>query len=309
MARHAMDEGVERMARRQHGAFSVAQARAEGATRSMIATRRTSGQWTQLAPTVFALPGNPPTWHRQVMAAQLSTPRSSIAGLAAGHLLELEGFRAVRPELRVPRGAGHRTALATVHQTDRFLARAVGPFSAATVEQALCDSAARLGPRLGDVVTAAITGGRTSAEAIAARCHALWPQPPKGVPRLLGIAMEHGELPGVPMSVLEAELFRILLDPRIPAWEPQATPPWWPRSEERLDVFIPSWSLIVEGDGRRWHTRARDFDRDRRRDHTALVHGCRVVRFTHGQVVHEPDYVLGVLLAAGAAFRRLRPAA
>lgn len=309
MARHAMDEGVERTARRQHGAFSVAQARSAGATRSMIATRRASGQWTQLAPTVFALPGNPPTWHRQVMAAQLSVPRSSVAGLAAGHLLELDGFRPVRPELRVPRGAGHRTQLATVHQTDRFLARRVGPFSAATVEQALCDSAGRLGSRLSDVVTCAITGGRTTAAAIAARCSALWPHPPKGVPLLLDIALEHGELPPIPMSVLEAELFRLLRDPRIPPWEAQATPPWWPRSDERLDVYIPWWSLIVEGDGRRWHTRARDFEHDRRRDHTALVHGCRVVRFTHGQVVHEPDYVLGVLLAVGAAFPRLHPAA
>ncbi len=304
MAEPTMDRRVERLARGQHGVFSTTQARKAGATRSMVDTRRRSGQWLQLAPAVFALPGNPPTWHRQMMAAHLAVPRSSVAGLAAGRLLELDGYRPVRPELRVPRGAAHRTALATVHQTDRFLARAFGPFSVGTVEQTLCDTAGRLGDRLDDVVHAALLARRTSPAALSARCEALRPRLPKGVDRLLRLAVEHSELPAVAMSVLEVALFRVLADPRIPEWEAQATPSWWPNDHERLDAFIPSWRLVIEADGRAWHTRARDFDRDRRRDHIALVHGCRVVRFTYEQLAHEPDYVLAVVLAIGAAVSR-----
>ncbi len=65
-------------------------------------------------------------------------------------------------------------------------------------------------------------------------------------------------------------------------------------AEERLDVLVPSWRLIVEADGRRWHTRRADFENDRRRDHIALANGHRTVRFTYDQLVHD------VLLAAGA---------
>ncbi len=103
------------------------------------------------------------------------------------------------------------------------------------------------------------------------------------------------------MSVLEVALFRVLTDPRIPAWEAQATPAWWPNDRERLDAYIPAWRLVIEADGRAWHTRSKDFERDRRRDHIALVNGCRVARFTYEQLVHEPEYVLAVLLAIGAS--------
>jgi len=299
MRKPEVDRAVERLARRQHGVFSATQARAAGATRSMIDTRCRSGQWLHLASKVFALPGNPPSWHRQVMAAQLSVEGAAVSGLAAGHLLELEGFRPVRPELTVRRGRNHRSKLATVHQTDRFLARRRGPFRVGTVEQTLCDVAGRLHDRLEDAVLAALVARRTSSAALLARCEALRPRPPKGVEALVEIAIAHSELPDVPMTVLEAALFQVLADPRLPEWEPQATPSWWPRSDERLDAFIPTWHLVVEADGRAWHTRRRDFERDRERDHIALVHGAQVVRFTHAQLVHEPDYVLGVLLAIG----------
>ena len=58
--------------------------------------------------------------------------------------------------------------------------------------------------------------------------------------------------------------------------------------------------VAVEADGRRWHSRRRDFENDRRRDHIALVHDYRTLRFTHRQLEHEPSYVLEVLLAVGA---------
>jgi very-short-patch-repair endonuclease len=57
--------------------------------------------------------------------------------------------------------------------------------------------------------------------------------------------------------------------------------------------------MIVEADGRRWHTRQADFERDRRRDNAALALGLVVVRFTYKMLVTEPDYCLRILLDAG----------
>ncbi len=300
MTAHRMDRAIETLARNQHGVFSTRQARDRGATDDMISRRRRNGRWLQLAPTVWALPGNPFTWERQMMAAHLSVAGSAVSGLAAAHLYGLDGCRPVRPEMTVRRGANHRSRLGTVHQSDRFVATTLGPFRIATVEQTLCDSAGRLGPRLDDVVVGAIEAGSVTAESVMARATGLFPAPPQGLARLMTLAEELRGWRSVPRSALELALFRVLDDPRIPYWESEASPSWWPGADERLDVVVPSWRLIVEADGRKWHTRRADFESDRRRDHIALTHGHRTVRFTYDQLLHEPGYAIDVLLAAGS---------
>jgi len=155
MTATGIDRAIEALARRQHGAFSTSQAYDLGATPRIIERRRSNGQWAQLSRTVWALPSAPPTWHRQVMAGVLSLPGSSVSGLAAGHLLELDGYRPVRPELTVPRGGSRRSPFATVHQSDRAVTTTCAGFPVVTVEQAICDSAGRLGAMLkfvGDVM-------------------------------------------------------------------------------------------------------------------------------------------------------------
>lgn len=44
-----------------------------------------------------------------------------------------------------------------------------------------------------------------------------------------------------------------------------------------VDAYIPRWRLTIEADGRRWHTRKADFERDRRRDNAAAAHGLVVL--------------------------------
>ena len=235
------------------------------------------------------------------MAAVLSLEGSAVSGLAAGHLHELDGFRPVRPELTVPRGHHHVSPLATVRQSDRAATTRLGRFPLVTVEQVICETAARIGPdRLEDVVTAAIVAGRTSPDALLARAAALVPNPPSGLRHVIALAEDMGLADEVPASVLEALLFGVLRDPRIPMWVPQASLPWRPASLERLDVLIPDWRLIVEADGRRWHTRRADFERDRRRDQDALENDHCTVRFTHHQLAYEPGFVLASLLRIGA---------
>jgi very-short-patch-repair endonuclease len=51
--------------------------------------------------------------------------------------------------------------------------------------------------------------------------------------------------------------------------------------------LLPEHRLIVEADGRRWHTRVADFDRDRWRDNEATANGYRTLRFTW---VHLHDF-------------------
>lgn len=79
-----------------------------------------------------------------------------------------------------------------------------------------------------------------------------------------------------------------------PVWQFPA--PWDP--DRRIDFAWPPWLVGVEGDGRRWHSRAADFDRDRQRDRLALLEGWCILRFTWNDFVHRPDEVLGQVRAA-----------
>jgi very-short-patch-repair endonuclease len=60
----------------------------------------------------------------------------------------------------------------------------------------------------------------------------------------------------------------------------QAPWPWDEAPDGAVDAFIPASGIILEADGRRWHTRVQDFERDRWRDNQAAAQGLRVLRFT-----------------------------
>jgi very-short-patch-repair endonuclease len=75
------------------------------------------------------------------------------------------------------------------------------------------------------------------------------------------------------------------------------------QTDATVDAYIASWRLIVEGDGRRWHTRRADMARDRLRDNEATAHGFAVLRFIYEQLRDEPENVIDTLLRTGQARR------
>jgi very-short-patch-repair endonuclease len=62
-----------------------------------------------------------------------------------------------------------------------------------------------------------------------------------------------------------------------------------------IDLLLPAHRLIIEADGRRWHTRVQDFDKDRWRDNEAVAHGYRVLHFTWVHLRDLADDVLDVV--------------
>lgn len=81
--------------------------------------------------------------------------------------------------------------------------------------------------------------------------------------------------------------------------------------EGTVDAAYPDARLIVEADGRRWHTRIRDLLRDHDRDAEAARAGWQTLRFLYERITESPDEVaatvadvLRVRLAP-----RVRPAA
>ena len=72
-----------------------------------------------------------------------------------------------------------------------------------------------------------------------------------------------------------------------------------------VDFYWPELGLVVETDGLTYHRTPAQQATDRRRDQAHTAAGMTPLRFTHGQVRYEPDYVVKVLTDVA---RRLRPA-
>ena len=101
-----------------------------------------------------------------------------------------------------------------------------------------------------------------------------------------------------PQSDLERMLYRVLDRPEVPRYVRQAAVDLGPRVA-RVDALIDDWKLVVEADGRRWHARTGDFERDRERDNAAMAQGLKVVRFTYRMLKNDPDSCVRTLIAVG----------
>lgn len=307
MTAHELARAIEALARRQHGAFNRTQARDLGASTSQIDRRLLSGAWIRLAPSVYALPGNPPTFERQCMAATLGEPMAWISGPTAAVLHRFDGFRAGRIEMTVPSEASHRRSLAVLRRSATFDATKIDRIPVGTVEQTICDLGSSLSPvRLAEVVDSVLSSRRTTVERLATRFDAL----PSGtrsrlvaLRRVLGDRSADAYVP--PTTALEGALYQVLDHRLLPSYERQPALPWRPDAPQRADSLITGWRLFVEADGRAWHSRVADFERDRRRDRDALAHGYEVARYTYDELVVDPRSVLDDLLRIGDARARL----
>ena len=298
-ARH-VDRAIEALARSQHGVFSRRQALLAGATASLVDRRVNSGAWLRLAPGVYALAGNPATWHRQLKAAELSVAGSAVCGRAAAALHRLTGFRPSRPELVVPRTGSARNVLAVVRRYQPGRTTKVDGIAVVTAAQALVDAASsvperRLARALDDLVVA----DPAQLDLVRARFLAARGRP--GLGELGRLLAERGDGHVPSESELEDVVRAVVSAPRLPPVLWQAPLPWARGGPQRVDGLIEPWRLIVEADGRRWHTRVADFERVHARDLTALRHGYLVARFTWSQLTNRPGDCVAALLEIGRA--------
>lgn len=296
---HHIDRAIEALARKQHGAFNIQQVRELGGDRHLAKRRCASGAWIRLAMGVYALNGNPPTALRQMKAAELSVPGAAVSGTAAAVLHELPGFRLGRIEISAARARGSSSLARTRHR-ESVPTTMVHGIRVTTAAQTLCDVAESVSAELlGDAIDAARLARLACWDELAEAYRlAASRRSPSAAPFLRCLA-DRDPSEAVPASVLETRLERVLDDPRLPPRVRQMVAPWCASGEERVDVGFPTVRWIVEADGRRWHARVADFERDRRRDHDALRVGWGTTRFTAAQI-DDPGYVVRTLLAAFA---------
>ncbi|MEZ5138886.1 MAG: type IV toxin-antitoxin system AbiEi family antitoxin domain-containing protein [Acidimicrobiales bacterium] len=106
------------IAARQHGALSLAQARAAGMAATLVRQQVDSGRWARIARGVVIVVGSPPTWDQRAMAALLARPDAHLGELAAGHAHGLVDAPLDEPTLIVPRGTSSRAPLGRVRRLE-----------------------------------------------------------------------------------------------------------------------------------------------------------------------------------------------
>jgi hypothetical protein len=284
MARYLVDRLASHFAQRQEGAFGRWQLLGAGATAASVDRRLASGAFlTFTPPGVYGLPGHPGTWRRQLWIAHLAHTGSAIAGHAAAALHGFEGFNPGPIELIVPPEASARSAIAQLHRCEGALTTKIGGLPVTTIAQTAADLCSTIwATRLDRALDAAILAGRLTVAQLEERVRAYEGTRRRGLPLLRALTLERGDQAWVPTeSELEVHLHRLVRRlgsrPKV-LWQPAL--PWRPTTGERLDALLPDVGVLLEGDGRAWHARLRDFDADRWRDNEAIAHGLVPLRFT-----------------------------
>lgn len=273
----------------------------------MILTRLRMGLYVRLCPGVYALASYPGSFHRQCWAAVLSAPDAAVGGLSAAHLLGFRGFAPGKPEIVVPPSGYAKSPIAVVHRYETPALVTIDGLRMTSRAQTLFDIAPRIGvDRLERTIDEQLAGELLCVDDLDERLNVYQDARRAGL-RVMRPLIAERRADGfvAPASELERRADRILrrLHGR-PMVVAEASFPWLEAGRGRVDRYLPDDRLILEFDGRRWHTRVADFDRDRWRDAHAVANGLAVLRFTYAHVTTRPAEVLQLIEQARRARNR-----
>jgi len=114
--------------------------------------------------------------------------------------------------------------------------------------------------------------------------------------RLLGDVLdERGDGYVADASELERALFAALGGAGLRLPRRQVPLPGRGALEGLVDAVYDDAKVVLEADGRRWHTRIRDLKRDHLRDAEAARVGWQTLRFLFEQIMGDPDEVCAVV--------------
>ncbi len=305
----SLDRGAERRLFHLMGShLGVAtrhQAEALGVTRTRLEQLLRHGYIRRIGYGVYAHAASRLDWQGTVMAATLSV-KGSVASHRTASALFIEGAPPAPIDLLVARSDCVRPfqllgSRVVVHLTRFLPARErcrVGPIPATMPARTLLDLAAvERADELDEVLGELLALRRVRADAIEQFLRDPRHRKVRGAPALRE-ALERATVleVGKTESWAERQFRRLIAAHEIPHPVPQLEI----RGPQggligRADFAWPAAWLIVEVDGRRWHSGMRAQRRDRARDVRAAKAGWRTLRFSAGQIDSCPEAVLSEL--------------
>lgn len=300
--RREIDEQLARVASRYDHVFTREHAEAAGADKRVRHRRVASGLWVRVGANAFRFATTPLTWRGQLWASYWDAGRRSyISHDAAAQTARFPGYTDNAVHVLVPRALDHVCTIATVHESRRFdLVKAQTSRGLPVVAPA--DTLVHIAPGLRYARLSWLTDELLLARRIALRelADALDRLGPgcRGLRPLRAVVADHSPGEPVPESELEGRFLDVARRFGLPEFERQVALPGRDEQPGRVDFIWRDVKLIVELDGRRWHARFADFDRDHRRDLHWLSRGYRTARITWSMLLLDPEGVCAELLAA-----------
>jgi very-short-patch-repair endonuclease len=287
---------IVELGRHQHELVTRPQLLAAGISDKVIRRCRNNGFLDHVAEGLYRLAGAPDTLQGQLRAIQLLVPGAAAYRESAARLLVLPGGGwSAAPEVVAPRNTTNRCLGVALHQTAHLPEAdltVVDGLRATTAERTLCDLASVLGfRRLEWLCQRAIVGGTTTAEELLACFFAFARRGRKGS-ALMRVVLD-GLLsgPGFANTELEQLFLELVRAHHLPPFEYQWRPPWYDGRRGIADFCRQPERVLVEVDGRAWHTIQQAIEEDRRRDRLAHRHGYLPLRFGWAECRHRPEEV------------------
>jgi very-short-patch-repair endonuclease len=278
--------------------FTYAQAVAAGLSPSKAKQRIASGAWVRVAGRAFTLRGIPITAHREVQAVLLTWPDGVICLSTALRLVrafppppdpELIHVAVPHPRRRQGRLVPHGFKL------DRDSAWNCGGMPVQDDHQALADCLALWDKAQADAMFARIVVTRAAHPGLfAAAVQARRGRTGQSRVRRYSEMLAHGQA-----SELEALLHSALIRAGI-------TEGWCANQAIRaggqyigtFDILFPAAKLVIEADGRAYHSAGAAFQADRDRGNQLMAAGYRLLRFTWQDLIQREAEVIAQIRAA-----------
>lgn len=201
--------------------------------------------------------------------------------------------------LTVPHGGHHRLPGVLVHQIDDLAPSHRANWQGLTVSsppRAVVElGATRSLSVVGRVADDLVRARRTTYSAIAAVLAAVTRPGKPGLGTVAAVLSERSDGHVPASSVLEEALFAALSAGGLPDPVRQVPLPGRGPLRGLVDAAYPDALIVIEADGRRWHSRVDAARRDRERDAQVVRAGWVPLRFVYEQVLEDPAAVCAVV--------------
>jgi hypothetical protein len=297
------DTRIESLAAEQCGLFTRRQALDLGATPAQLRLRVDRREWRWVVPGVLSFAGHGPSHERSMWMAHLHAgPDSVLSHGAAGLLVGLHPIDGQPVELLVARGQSRGLAGTVRHRprtpVDPAHIVRVRGLPTTDAPRTILDLAAQVSiTRLRRIVEHAEVERVCPVGLVGARLSQRRGMGRRGTARLARVLDELGPGEGLPRSELEALLAPVLAAAGLPPALHEHPLPTTSELRGFVDRAWPHVRLIIEADGRRWHTRRADFARDARRDLEAGALGWHTQRVTWEMLRFDPDGTAALIRA------------
>ena len=245
---------------------------------------------------MFGSPGAVDSYLRRLWIARLAVGLVAIVSHeAAAALHRLTGFPEGPLVLTVPHSGFHRIPGTTVHQiSDLTLDSCVQieGLWVTSVARTLTDLVAvcRIGRLAAALDDAVVSQRLTTFGAVGNEVAAIARRGKPKLGLLIRLLDERGPGKETPQSKLEQALFGLIDRFHLPEPQRQFAHPGRDLTNGCVDAAYVDARLIVEADGRRWHTRIKDLARDHHRDAEATRAGWDTLRLLYEAIVDEPEW-------------------